>query len=106
MQLVQRLRSRVSNFQYRREWMRADLAAGLSVAAVQIPTAIAYAQIIGFPAQVGLYACILPMLIYALVGGSRQLMVGPDAATAAMVAAAITPLAAGDPQRLIHLSMI
>ncbi|WP_044873692.1 SulP family inorganic anion transporter [Pseudomonas sp. LFM046] len=106
MDLVQQLRNRVSHFQYRREWMRADLTAGLSVAAVQIPTAIAYAQIIGFPAQVGLYACILPMLIYALVGGSRQLMVGPDAATAAMVAAAITPLAAGDPQRLIHLSMI
>ncbi|MCO3181048.1 SulP family inorganic anion transporter, partial [Pseudomonas aeruginosa] len=59
-----------------------------------------------FPPQVGLYACILPMLIYALIGSSRQLMVGPDAATAAMVAAAITPLAAGDPQRLVDLSMI
>ncbi|MFZ6045103.1 SulP family inorganic anion transporter [Pseudomonas sp. CR3202] len=106
MQLVQRLRHRISRFHYQREWLRTDIVAGLSVAAVQIPTAIAYAQIIGFPAQVGLYACILPMLIYALVGGSRQLMVGPDAATAAMVAAAITPLAAGDPQRLIHLSMI
>lgn len=106
MRLAQRLRDHAGKFQYRRDWMRADLTAGLSVAAVQIPTAIAYAQIIGFPAQVGLYACILPMLIYALVGGSRQLMVGPDAATAAMVAAAITPLAAGDPQRLIHLSMI
>jgi high affinity sulfate transporter 1 len=106
MHLAQWLRDRASAFHYRRDWWRADLMAGLSVAAVQIPTAIAYAQIIGFPAQVGLYACILPMLIYALVGGSRQLMVGPDAATAAMVAAAITPLAAGDPQRLMHLSMI
>lgn len=76
------------------------------MAAIQIPTAIAYAQIAGFPPQVGLYACILPMLIYALIGSSRQLMVGPDAATAAMVAAAITPLAAGDPQRLVDLSMI
>ncbi|MCB2527151.1 sodium-independent anion transporter, partial [Listeria monocytogenes] len=52
-----------------------------------------------------LYACILPMLIYALIGSSRQLMVGPDAATAALVAAAITPLAAGDPQRRVDLSM-
>ncbi|MBG6494744.1 SulP family inorganic anion transporter [Pseudomonas aeruginosa] len=91
---------------YRRAWFRPDVQAGLSVAAIQIPTAIAYAQIAGFPPQVGLYACILPMLIYALSGSSRQLMVGPDAATAAMVAAAIPPLAAGDPQRLVDLSMI
>ena len=91
---------------YRRAWFRPDVQAGLSVAAIQIPTAIAYAQIAGLPPQVGLYACILPMLIYALIGSSRQLMVGPDAATAAMVAAAITPLAAGDPQRLVDLSMI
>ncbi|HHQ2602775.1 TPA: SulP family inorganic anion transporter [Pseudomonas aeruginosa] len=91
---------------YRRAWFRPDVQAGLSVAAIQIPTAIAYAQIAGFPPQVGLYACILPMLIYALIGSSRQLMVGPDAATAAMVAAAITLLAAGDPQRLVDLSMI
>lgn len=91
---------------YRRAWFCPDVQAGLSVAAIQIPTAIAYAQIAGFPPQVGLYACILPMLIYALIGSSRQLMVGPDAATAAMVAAAITPLAAGDPQRLVDLSMI
>ncbi|WP_134634677.1 SulP family inorganic anion transporter [Pseudomonas aeruginosa] len=91
---------------YRRAWFRPDVQAGLSVAAIQIPTAIAYAQIAGFPPQVGLYACILPMLIYALIGSSRQLMVGPDAATAAMVAAAITPMAAGDPQRLVDLSMI
>ncbi|EMP5643718.1 SulP family inorganic anion transporter [Pseudomonas aeruginosa] len=95
-----------SPLHYRRAWFRPDVQAGLSVAAIQIPTAIAYAQIAGFPPQVGLYACILPMLIYALIGSSRQLMVGPDAATAAMVAAAITPLAAGDPQRLVDLSMI
>lgn len=91
---------------YRREWLHADLQAGLSVAAIQIPTAIAYAQIVGLPPQYGLYACVLPMMVYALIGSSRQLMVGPDAATAAMVAAAITPLAAGDPQRLVDLSMI
>ncbi len=91
---------------YRRAWFRPDVQAGLSVAAIQIPTAIAYAQIAGFPPQVGLYACILPMLIYALIGSSRQLMVGAEAATEALVAAAITPLAAGDPQRLVDLSMI
>ncbi|QQZ44444.1 SulP family inorganic anion transporter [Pseudomonas sp. SK3(2021)] len=92
--------------QYRREWFRYDLQAGLSVAAVQIPIAIAYAQIIGLPPQYGLYACVLPMMVYALVGSSRQLMVGPDAATCAMVAGAIAPLALGDPERLAQLAVI
>ncbi|MNJ16172.1 putative sulfate transporter [compost metagenome] len=92
--------------QYRREWFRHDLQAGLSVAAIQIPIAIAYAQIVGLPPQYGLYACILPMMVYALIGSSRQLMVGPDAATCAMVAGAIAPLAMGDPQRLAQLSVI
>jgi len=91
---------------YRREWFRPDVQAGLSVAAIQIPIAIAYAQIAGLPPQVGLYACILPMIVYALVGSSRQLMVGPDAATCAMVAGAIAPLAMGDPDRLLQLSVV
>lgn len=91
---------------YRAEWFRPDLQAGLSVAAIQIPIAIAYAQIVGLPPQVGLYACILPMIVYALVGSSRQLMVGPDAATCAMVAGAVAPLAMGDPERLAQLSVI
>lgn len=91
---------------YKREWFQSDLQAGSSVAAIQIPIAIAYAQIVGFPPHVGLYACILPMIIYALVGSSRQLMVGPDAATCAMLAGAIAPLAMGDPQRLAALSVI
>ena len=47
----------------------------------------------------GLYSCILPMLVYAMFGSSRQLMVGPDAATCAVIAAAVTPLAAGDAVR-------
>lgn len=92
--------------QYRREWFRHDLRAGVSVAAIQIPIAIAYAQIVGLPPQYGLYACILPMMVYALIGSSRQLMIGPDAATCAMVAGAIAPLAMGDPARLAQLSVI
>ncbi|NBA94761.1 SulP family inorganic anion transporter [Pseudomonas sp. R5(2019)] len=91
---------------YRAEWFAADLQAGLSVAAIQIPIAIAYAQIVGLPPQYGLYACILPMIVYALVGSSRQLMVGPDAATCAMVGGAIAPLAMGDPERMVQLSVI
>lgn len=91
---------------YRREWFHADMQAGLSVAAIQIPIAIAYAQIVGLPPQYGLYACVLPMMVYALIGSSRQLMVGPDAATCAMIAGAVAPLAMGDPQRIAELSVI
>lgn len=91
---------------YRREWFHADLQAGLSVAAIQIPIAIAYAQIVGLPPQYGLYACVLPMMVYALVGSSRQLMVGPDAATCAMIGGAVAPLAMGDEHRIAELSVI
>jgi MFS superfamily sulfate permease-like transporter len=71
-------------------------SAGLSVAAVAIPVAIAYAQLAGFSPSTGLYASILPMVVYALAGTSRQLIIGPDAATCAMIAAVIAPLAANN----------
>ena len=61
-----------------------------------LPVAIAYTGLMGINAIVGLYACILPMVTYALFGSSRQLIVGPDAATCAVIAAAIIPLAKGD----------
>jgi high affinity sulfate transporter 1 len=90
---------------YRREWLRFDLVAGVSVAAVAVPTAIAYAQLIGFEPIVGLYAAILPLVAYALFGSSRQLIVNPDAATCAIVAATVLPLAGGDSDALRSLSM-
>ena len=90
---------------YRREWFRNDLVAGISVAAVAVPTAIAYAQLIGFDPIVGLYAAILPLVAYALFGTSRQLIVNPDAATCAVFAASVLPLAAGDHQALRSLSI-
>ncbi len=82
--------------QYEKQWLRDDIRAGVSVAAVALPVAIAYAQLTGVNASVGLYSCVLPMLVYALFGSSRQLIVGPDAATCAVLAAVVTPLAAGD----------
>jgi high affinity sulfate transporter 1 len=82
-----------------------DLVAGLSVAAVAIPTAIAYAQLAGVPAAHGLYASILPLVAYAFFGTSRQLIIAPDAATCAMVATIVLPLAAGDLNRVISLTM-
>src|SRR5262249_59706241 len=90
---------------YRREWLRADLVAGVSVAAVAVPTAIAYAQLIGFEPVVGLYAAILPLVAYALFGTSRQLIVNPDAATCAVFAATVLPLAGSDPSTLTSLSV-
>ena len=90
---------------YRREWLRIDLVAGVSIAAVALPTAIAYAQLIGFEPIVGLYAAILPLVVYALLGTSRQLIVNPDAATCAIFAATVLPLAGGDPDTLRSLSV-
>jgi len=83
-------------FHYQRKWLADDTKAALSVAAVALPVAIAYAQLTGVNAAVGLYSCVLPMIIYALFGTSKQLIVGPDAATCAVIAAVVTPLAAGD----------
>jgi high affinity sulfate transporter 1 len=71
----------------------ADLQAGVSVAAIALPVGMAYAQLAGFNPIIGLYSTILPLLIYALLGSSRQLIVGPDAATCAMIAATLAPLA-------------
>ncbi len=84
---------------------RHDLVAGVSVAAVALPVSVAYAQLAGFTPVVGLYASILPLVAYALFGTSRQLMVNPDAATCAMIASAITPLAAGNPQMYTSLAV-
>ena len=73
-----------------------DFVAGISVAAVALPVGVAYAQLAGFNPAVGLYSSILPLAAYAAFGTSRQLIVGPDAATCALVAAAVAPLAGAD----------
>ncbi|MGD9947141.1 MAG: SulP family inorganic anion transporter [Desulfobulbus sp.] len=88
---------------YRRAHFRPDLIAGASVAAVCLPVGIAYAAIAGVHPVYGIYSALFPLFVYALFGSSRQLITGPDAATCLMVAAAIGPLAAGDPQRYMEL---
>jgi high affinity sulfate transporter 1 len=90
---------------YDRTWLKHDLIAGVSVAAVALPTAIAYAEIVGLDPVVGLYAAIPALLAYAVFGTSRHLIVNPDAATCAMIAAVLTPLAAGDSATLLSLSV-
>ena len=81
-----------------------DLFAGLSVAAVALPVSIAYAELAGLPPAIGLYASIGPLLAYALFGTSPQLVVNPDAASCAILAAAIAPMAAGDPALYLALA--
>ena len=87
------------------ENFRHDLFAGLSVAAVALPIAVAYAQLAGFDPVVGLYSSILPLVAYAIFGTSRQLIVNPDAAVCAMVAAAVVPLASGNGELYWSLSV-
>jgi sulfate permease, SulP family len=89
---------------YQRSWLRYDVLAGVTVAAYLIPQVMAYAELAGLPAVVGLWAIIGPLLVYAVLGSSRQLSVGPESTTALMTAAAIGPIAAGDPERYAALA--
>jgi SulP family sulfate permease len=89
---------------YRREWLTADLLAGVSVCVVMIPSVIAYAGLMGLPPQHGLYAALVPLLVYPFFGSSRQVIVGPDIAISLLIASAIAPLAGGDPARAAALA--
>src|SRR5262245_24248586 len=104
-QLARIAPGRAALITYRRSDLRADLAAGLSVAAVAVPVSVAYAALAGFEPVVGLYGSVLPLVVYALFGSSRQLIVGPDSATCAMIAVALGPLAPGDPARYATLGV-
>ena len=90
---------------YQKSNLPHDLRAGLSVAAVALPVGVAYAQLAGFNPAVGLYSSILPLVAYAIFGTSRQLIIGPDASTCALVAAAVAPLASGDQKLYESLSV-
>ena len=90
---------------YERRNLSHDFVAGLSVAAVALPVGVAYAQLAGFNPAVGLYSSILPLVAYAIFGTSRQLIIGPDAATCALVAASVAPLASGDQKLYESLSV-
>lgn len=89
---------------YERSWLASDLAAGLVLTAILVPVGMGYAEAAGLPAIYGLYATIVPLLSYAVLGPSRILVLGPDSALAAFIAAAVLPHAAGDPQRAAALA--
>ena len=85
---------------YQPGWIRRDVSAGLAVAAVGLPSAIAYPAIAGLPPETGIYASIAPLIAYALFGPSRQLIVGPDAATMTVLAATLVAVTASAPAGL------
>jgi SulP family sulfate permease len=89
---------------YERPWLRPDLIAGVVIWSVVTPQAVAYAQIAGLPPQAGLMAAPGALLAYALLGTSRQLVVGATTATAAVSAAAVGGLADGNATRFAALS--
>lgn len=91
---------------YDSAWLRADLVAGITVAAVILPVSMAYGQLAGLPPVMGIYASMLPLVAYAFFGSSRRLILGPDTSSAALVAAAIVPLAGGNSMRYIALATL
>jgi MFS superfamily sulfate permease-like transporter len=90
--------------QYQPEWLKHDIVAGLVLATMLVPVGIAYAVASGVPGIYGLYATIIPLLAYALVGPSRILVLGPDSSLAAVILAVVLPLSGGDPVRAIALA--
>ncbi|WP_328551749.1 SulP family inorganic anion transporter [Streptomyces sp. NBC_00358] len=89
---------------YRRDWLRGDLLAGVTVAAYLVPQVMAYASVAGLPPVVGLWAILPAIVLYALLGSSRLLSVGPESTTALMTATVVGPLAGGDPARYAVLA--
>lgn len=90
--------------EYDPRWLRADVVAGLTLAAFTIPEAIAYAELAGMPAQAGLYACIAAPLVYMLFGTSRQLVVGPTSAVSILLASALAGLSVDSPAQYAALA--
>jgi sulfate permease, SulP family len=87
---------------YQRAWLRWDLLAGVTTAAVVIPQAVAYASLAGLPVQVGLYVAIVPMVAYALIGTSRPLSVSSTSTISILTAGALVDAgAAGDATRAV-----
>jgi sulfate permease, SulP family len=84
---------------YRVPSARRDLAAGVTVAALALPAAMAYAEVAGLSPVSGLYALLLPTAAYVLFGSSRQLIIGPEGSISTLVAAAILPARRGGQSR-------
>jgi SulP family sulfate permease len=90
---------------YQRAWLGGDVSAGLIVAVLVIPQSLAYTLLAGLPPEMGLYASILPVVAYALIGSSMTLAVGPVAIAALMTASALQPLAIAGTTEYVQLAM-
>ena len=90
--------------QYQASWLPHDIVAGLVLTTMLVPVGIAYAVASGVPGIYGLYATIIPLLVYALFGPSRILVLGPDSSLAALILAVVLPLSGGDPLRAVALA--
>ena len=89
---------------YQLSWLRADIIAGLTVWAVMVPEAMAYAGIAGVPPLVGLYTVPLPLIAYAVFGTSRTMVIGPDSATALLSAATVGAVVAAGTSHFLVLT--
>jgi len=89
---------------YQKAWLVPDLMAGLALTAILVPVGMGYAEASGLPAVHGLYATIIPLIVYAIFGPSRILVLGPDSTLTAVIAALILPLAAGSVERAVLLA--
>ena len=89
---------------YKRDWLLHDIAAGMVLTAILVPVGMGYASASGLPAIYGLYATVVPLIAYAVFGPSRILVLGPDSALAAIIAATILPLAADNADKAVILA--
>ncbi|MFM7687397.1 MAG: SulP family inorganic anion transporter [Actinomycetota bacterium] len=89
---------------YRREWLGRDVAAGLVLTGLLAPAGMAYAAAVGLPPVNGLYASIVPLVVYALCGPSRILVLGPDSALTPLIAAAVLPAMATSPEHALAVA--
>src|SRR5499433_4158552 len=89
---------------YRREWLLPDVFAGIALWAVMVPEGMAYAGIVGVPPVMGLYTIVPALLAYAVLGTSRQLVVGPDTATGLISAVTVGAIAVQGPAEFDSLT--
>ncbi len=92
--------------EYRVQWLRGDIVAGITLAAYAIPVSLAYAGLAGLPPQVGVYGYLLGGIGYALLGSSRQLAIGPTSAISLMIAGTVGAMAEGDVQRYAQIASL
>lgn len=91
---------------YKRAWLNGDISAGLTVGVMLIPQGMAYSMLAGLPPIYGLYAVTIPLIIYALLGTSRQLAVGPVAMVSLLISAGVGQLADAGSDQYIAMAIL